>query len=157
MPKGGVPMSFQYSTDSSHSSARMSRSQSETMQEGGTPAMASFTPSEHLPYLSSPAAGSPASSSKSPARGLRTPDLDATPRKGYIDSSSSPQAPPTVYKSSPRQMKTHSRNGSGADSVTYKREQDADGKERWVLERRRTGETGFMELIGREIVEGGRI
>jgi hypothetical protein len=31
------------------------------------------------------------------------------------------------------------------------------GGDRWVLERRRTAESGELELIGREIVEGGRI
>ncbi|KAF2130342.1 hypothetical protein P153DRAFT_365955 [Dothidotthia symphoricarpi CBS 119687] len=51
----------------------------------------------------------------------------------------------------------HSRNGSGADSVTYVREHDEAGEGRWVLERRRTAESGELELIGREIVEGGRI
>jgi len=51
----------------------------------------------------------------------------------------------------------HSRKGSAADSVAYVREQDELGSERWVLERRRTAESGELELIGREIVEGGRI
>ena len=157
MPKGGVPMSYQYSTDSSHSSTRMSRSQSENMQDNSPLAMAPYMPGEHLTHLSSPIAGSPASSAKSYGLGIHTPDPDATPRKGYVDSSS-PQAPsPAQRPASTRPMKTHSRNGSGADSVTYKREQDADGKERWVLERRRTAESGLMELIGREVVEGGRI
>lgn len=53
--------------------------------------------------------------------------------------------------------KAHSRKGSAADSVTYVREQDESGGDRWVLERRRTADTGELELIGREIVEGGRI
>lgn len=53
--------------------------------------------------------------------------------------------------------RAHSRNGSAADSVTYIREQDENGGDRWVLERRRTAETGELELIGREFVEGGRI
>ena len=51
----------------------------------------------------------------------------------------------------------HSRKGSAADSVTYVREHDETGEGRWVLERRRTAESGELELIGREIVEGGRI
>ncbi|KAF9635356.1 hypothetical protein BFW01_g6251 [Lasiodiplodia theobromae] len=61
----------------------------------------------------------------------------------------------------------HSRTSSGGmDSVAYVRERieaDADGSDgrppefRWVLERRRTSETGEVEVIGREIVEGGRI
>ncbi|KAI8935501.1 hypothetical protein NX059_008071 [Plenodomus lindquistii] len=51
----------------------------------------------------------------------------------------------------------HSRKGSAADSVTYVREHNESGEGRWVLERRRTAESGELELIGREIVEGGRI
>jgi hypothetical protein len=51
----------------------------------------------------------------------------------------------------------HSRKGSAADSVTYVREHDQAGEGRWVLERRRTAESGELELVGREVVEGGRI
>ena len=51
----------------------------------------------------------------------------------------------------------HSRKGSAADSVTYVREHDETGEGRWVLERRRTAESGELELMSREIVEGGRI
>ncbi|KAH7093107.1 hypothetical protein FB567DRAFT_433875 [Paraphoma chrysanthemicola] len=43
------------------------------------------------------------------------------------------------------------------NSVTYVREHDEAGEGRWILERRRTAESGELELIGREIVEGGRI
>ncbi|KAK0927770.1 hypothetical protein LTR91_003068 [Friedmanniomyces endolithicus] len=52
---------------------------------------------------------------------------------------------------------THSRKGS--DSVTYVREQDpvGGGQPRWVLERRRTSEQGKLELVGREVVQGGWI
>jgi hypothetical protein len=51
----------------------------------------------------------------------------------------------------------HSRKGSAADSVAYVREDDGCGSERWVLERRRTAESGELELVGRMVVEGGRI
>lgn len=51
----------------------------------------------------------------------------------------------------------HSRKGSATDSVTYVRDHDEAGEGRWILERRRTAEGGELELIGREIVEGGRI
>ncbi|QDS74904.1 hypothetical protein FKW77_003917 [Venturia effusa] len=54
------------------------------------------------------------------------------------------------------QQKGHSRNGS--DSVAYVREQDQEGGPfRWFLERRRTGEDGVEALVGRTLVEGGRI
>jgi hypothetical protein len=51
----------------------------------------------------------------------------------------------------------HSRKTSAADSVTYVRDHDEAGEGRWILERRRTAESGELELVGREIVEGGRI
>lgn len=75
-----------------------------------------------------------------------------------------PATPPTAMKikdlpplSKPAAYKTHSRTGSGADSVTYVREDDDNGKKRWVLERRRTSEQGVLELVGREVLENGRI
>ena len=46
----------------------------------------------------------------------------------------------------------HSRNSSGADSVSYVAETDEDGAKRWVLEKRWTGEG-----VQRIVVEGGRI
>ncbi|KAL8793597.1 MAG: hypothetical protein Q9195_003860 [Heterodermia aff. obscurata] len=53
--------------------------------------------------------------------------------------------------------KGHSRHGSGdRESVSYVQERDGDG-ERWVLEKRRVGEGGVVEVLGREVVEGGRI
>lgn len=49
----------------------------------------------------------------------------------------------------------HRHNGS-ADSISYTKEEDS-GATRWVMERRRTGESGQVEILEREIVEGGRI
>lgn len=46
----------------------------------------------------------------------------------------------------------HSRNSSGAESVSYKEE---GGK--WILEKRRVGDGGEVEIVGRTFVEGGRI
>lgn len=43
------------------------------------------------------------------------------------------------------------------DSISYMKEEDPVSGERWVLERRRTGESGEVELLGREVVSGGRI
>ncbi|KAI9838269.1 MAG: hypothetical protein M1819_005537 [Sarea resinae] len=67
-----------------------------------------------------------------------------------------------------RTQHTHSRDSSsgggggggggyGADSITYLKEEDEMGGDRWVLERRRTAESGEVEVVGREVVEGGRI
>ncbi|KAK8106851.1 uncharacterized protein PG998_008864 [Apiospora kogelbergensis] len=49
----------------------------------------------------------------------------------------------------------HRHKGS-ADSVSYRQEQDG-GESRWVVERRRTAESGEIEVLEREVVEGGRI
>lgn len=57
-------------------------------------------------------------------------------------------------QSSPMRRKgNHSRNSSGAESVSYA--QDEDG--RWVLERRRTGDDGELELVERDVLDGMRI
>jgi hypothetical protein len=51
----------------------------------------------------------------------------------------------------------HRHKGS-ADSISYtKEEEPQSGGTRWVLERRRTGESGEIEILGREVVEGGSI
>ncbi|KAL8809985.1 MAG: hypothetical protein Q9223_002708 [Gallowayella weberi] len=60
----------------------------------------------------------------------------------------------------PRPAKGHSRNGSNtSESVSYVHEMGSEdgGPGRWVLEKRRTDEDGVVEVLGREIVEGGRI
>ncbi|KAL8785393.1 MAG: hypothetical protein Q9213_003399 [Squamulea squamosa] len=60
----------------------------------------------------------------------------------------------------PRPIKGHSRNSSTAsESVSYVLEMGGEdgGQGRWVLEKRRTDESGMVEVLGREIVEGGRI
>lgn len=47
---------------------------------------------------------------------------------------------------------------NSADSISYRKETEEDsGETRWVLERRRTGDSGEMEVFGQEVVEGGRI
>ncbi|KAI9798521.1 MAG: hypothetical protein M1825_005326 [Sarcosagium campestre] len=57
----------------------------------------------------------------------------------------------------------HQRNHSGesnnaaADSVSYLSEEDEVGTKRWVVEKRRTSGTGQIEILGREVVAGGRI
>lgn len=79
-----------------------------------------------------------------------TPMKNATEPKRDTSSSSREQDVP----GSPISRKgNHSRNSSGAESVSYARESDG----RWVLERRRTGDAGELELIGREYLAGARI
>lgn len=84
---------------------------------------------------------------------------EATPKKPVP---TTVEPPDTVRKASAPAYKngsgpTHARKGS--DSVTYVEEQDpaGGGSPRWVLERRRTSEQGQLELVGREVVQGGWI
>ncbi|PHH62741.1 hypothetical protein CDD81_6729 [Ophiocordyceps australis] len=51
----------------------------------------------------------------------------------------------------------HRRHKSSSDSISYLREGQEDGETRWVVERRRTAESGEIEILGRQVVEGGRI
>ncbi|KAF2157732.1 hypothetical protein K461DRAFT_264592 [Myriangium duriaei CBS 260.36] len=146
--KGGSPMALQHSADGGNrSSIRMSRSQSETMY---TDPMST----------QSPIADSPISTQSArvyPWHATLPADLDSTPRKSVAEPNS-PHTPPTAVKNPQRPFRGHARTGSGGgDSVTYTKERNDDGTERWILERRRTSEAGLVELVGREVVEGGRI
>ncbi|KAL9106413.1 MAG: hypothetical protein Q9227_008555 [Pyrenula ochraceoflavens] len=80
-----------------------------------------------------------------------------TPRKTKADTVQSPEQFPSVsspaWQPNEGFVKGHSRQSSGAESVSYSR--DPDGSGRWMLERRRTGEDGEMEVIGREYLSGG--
>ncbi|KAK3320485.1 hypothetical protein B0T19DRAFT_477748 [Cercophora scortea] len=48
----------------------------------------------------------------------------------------------------------HRHKGS-ADSISYSKEEEESGGTRWVMERRRTAESGEVEILEREVVEGG--
>jgi hypothetical protein len=57
---------------------------------------------------------------------------------------------------SPKRLVQGHRHKGSADSISYIKDQEsADG--RWILERRRTAETGEVEILEREVIEGGRI
>jgi hypothetical protein len=89
-----------------------------------------------------------------------SPSASTAPRRQSMGLSpiSNSSEPVTPSGGSGGWNRGHSRKGSAADSVAYVREHDeTSGEGRWVLERRRTAESGELELIGREIVEGGRI
>jgi hypothetical protein len=157
MPRasGGVPMAWQRSSDSN----------------------SNYNPSNHS---SSPAPTSPVHASmpngivnnqtlhsplQPPYASFMSDNL-STPKKSSSGLHETPSTPVTAKKvvskdtaAAPERQsyQTHSRSGSGADNITYVREEDSMGGKRWVLERRRTSEAGLLELIGREIVEGGRI
>ncbi|KAH8697592.1 hypothetical protein BGW36DRAFT_378978 [Talaromyces proteolyticus] len=51
---------------------------------------------------------------------------------------------------------SHSRASSSA-SISYKQETVEDGSNKWVLERRRTSDSGEVEVYQREVLEQGRI
>ncbi|RFU34384.1 hypothetical protein B7463_g1933, partial [Scytalidium lignicola] len=55
-----------------------------------------------------------------------------------------------------KDFKRHRYTGS-AESISYLKEEDPVTGERWILERRRTAESGEIEFLEREIVSGGRI
>ncbi|KAI4290490.1 MAG: hypothetical protein L6R35_000244 [Caloplaca aegaea] len=60
----------------------------------------------------------------------------------------------------PKPGKCHSRNSSNtSESVSYVQETGGEdgGQARWVLEKRRVDESGVIEVLGREIIQGGRI
>ncbi|CZR58033.1 uncharacterized protein PAC_07923 [Phialocephala subalpina] len=67
------------------------------------------------------------------------------------DNSLSPKEEPKE-----RGVRKHRYTGS-AESISYLKEDDPVTGERWILERRRTAESGEVELLGREVVSGGRI
>jgi hypothetical protein len=105
------------------------------------------------PYAQAPTTASPSLSSPPMYSATATTNSAGPRRQSLISpiSSTSPVTPGGGWKAG------HSRKGSAADSVAYVREDDGCGSERWVLERRRTAESGELELVGRSIVEGGRI
>jgi hypothetical protein len=105
-------------------------------------------------------------------------DLDATPKKRssgqaaslqqYIAATPKPyyaMATPMALGAGPAEIATnktsisHSRNGSSADSITYTRGPDPDdhNRSRWFVERRRTSEQGQLELVAKDLVQGGWI
>ena len=92
--------------------------------------------------------GSPTLTLQTQGLAMAPPGLDA-PKSGGSDSSPKRRNAIRTYG--------HSRNSSGAESVSYVKELNEDGIKTWVLERRRTAEGGQMEVLGRQIVEGGRI
>ncbi|CAJ2510913.1 Uu.00g065380.m01.CDS01 [Anthostomella pinea] len=64
-------------------------------------------------------------------------------------------SPTAGLPSQNRQGMGHRHRGS-ADSISYTKEEDS-GETRWILERRRTAESGEIEILGREVVGNGRI
>ncbi|PHH91617.1 hypothetical protein CDD83_10961 [Cordyceps sp. RAO-2017] len=97
---------------------------------------------------SAQACGSPAKEPSEAALSAASGRSSSEPTRGSEDSSSSEPAP--------GRRRGHHRHNSSADSVSYLMEED-HGETRWIMERRRTGESGQVEILEREVVEGGRI
>ncbi|THV55019.1 hypothetical protein BGAL_0015g00020 [Botrytis galanthina] len=56
----------------------------------------------------------------------------------------------------PSFIKQH-KSTTSAESISYMKEDDPIKGERWVLERRRTADSGEVEVLGREVLSGGAI
>ncbi|KAI5203589.1 hypothetical protein E4T39_04109 [Aureobasidium subglaciale] len=155
MPRagGGVPMAWSNSSNSNYNPSNHSSSPIPTSPVHTT--MVSSMTNSHT--LHSPL---------QPPHAFFVPDNVSTPKKSSNGLYELPGTPITAKKATAndtiatperQQHQSHSRSGSGADNITYVREEDSTGGKRWILERRRTSEAGLLELIGREVVEGGRI
>lgn len=101
---------------------------------------------EETTHLSSDASGTQSTLLRSSDSGPQSRTADAPERSACFSQSS---------QATNKATKSHSRASSGAESVSYMK--DPDGSGRWLLERRRTGEDGELELVGREYVAGARI
>ena len=105
---------------------------------------------------------SSAGSDPSPLPESPTITLSTSQPALYIQQPIGPPPPPPAENTSPVRRNagngkgswapSHSRNSSGAESVSYREE---GGK--WVCEKRRVDATGEVEVLGRSVVEGGRI
>lgn len=70
---------------------------------------------------------------------------------------SPPAPPPNTTVSSPSKRPGH-RHKSSAESISYSMDEDKEsGETRWVMERRRTAESGEIEVLRREVVSAGSI
>lgn len=169
---GGVPMAWQRSNDSNsnynpsnHSSSPIAASPVHASLPNNMSNSQTFSsPLQPLPntLVNSQAMNPPLQNTHA----LFVADNVSTPKKTAAMPQEDLKTPPTARKAAVKETspvserqayQTHSRSGSGADNITYVREQDSLGTKRWILERRRTSEAGLLELIGREVVEGGRI
>jgi hypothetical protein len=94
---------------------------------------------------------------------MKSPDTmtNTTPTSASVLSPAVTISPAATSSLSP--VSAHKRPGMGhrhkgsADSISYVKEEESGGEIRWVKERRRVAETGEVEILEREVVEGGRI
>ncbi|KAL2005814.1 hypothetical protein VTN00DRAFT_10307 [Thermoascus crustaceus] len=94
---------------------------------------------------------------------LRPSDEENSPASPILTSASQLDAGKSAMSDGDERSKvkagtgrSHSRASSSA-SISYVKETDEDGSSKWVLERRRTGDSGEMEVYEREVLVQGRI
>lgn len=85
-----------------------------------------------------------------------TSSVDVAPPPPPEPLESPPPAPPNTTVSSPSKRLGH-RHKSSAESISYSMDEDESGETRWVMERRRTAESGETEVLRREVVSAGSI
>lgn len=86
-----------------------------------------------------------------------TSALDVAPPPPPEPLESPPPPPPNTTVSSPLKRLGH-RHKSSAESISYSMDEDKEsGETRWVMERRRTAESGEIEVLRREVVSAGSI
>lgn len=97
------------------------------------------------------------SSTTSSRSNIQSTSRLASPSSIYFDhdSISFPQSG-NRPKEKGAELKKHRHTGS-SDSISYMKEEDPVTGERWVLERRRTAESGEVEVLEREFISSGRI
>ncbi|KAL8658313.1 MAG: hypothetical protein Q9226_001093 [Calogaya cf. arnoldii] len=185
-PGVGFPTAIQIQhSNSSNGNINMHNGSPLTMYTGHIPASSSYSLVSSSGYASSPDDSQPSPSSPtvlqqgSPTQQPPQSAPAFLPQQQHLAQQSLPSFPPPgaslthqphrrsmspVKRSSlgppPRPTKCHSRNSSNAsESVSYVLEAGGEdgGQGRWVLEKRRTDESGVVEVLGREVVEGGRI
>lgn len=91
-----------------------------------------------------------------------TSPIEATPPQSPHSATGpieSPPPPPNTTVSSPsKRPGLGHRNKGSAESISYCKDEDkGSGGTRWVMERRRTAESGEIEILGREVITGGSI
>ncbi|KAM5463268.1 hypothetical protein MferCBS49748_006021 [Microsporum ferrugineum] len=97
----------------------------------------------------------------SPIQFDKEPTPDSRSNRRHSDCVRSPPAWDAVNRNSPRALQEDDKPGplncSAGERISYIRSRDESGSQYWVLERRRTGDSGESELLEREAMKRGRI
>ncbi|KAI4859831.1 hypothetical protein F4820DRAFT_139454 [Hypoxylon rubiginosum] len=80
----------------------------------------------------------------------------STSASGTLKKSINENISPVMGMPSQKKPGMGHRHRGSADSISYTKEEES-GETRWIMERRRTAESGEIEILGRQIVERGRI